>query len=340
MSTEPAPLIFGIYPGSANGEGFGLLPGPYDDPTQINAALDRLQPDGPFFVRGYLQYVGGGQIQAETPANPAQYLQNGRQLEVVLAYRSPEKDIQGWVECVRGIVRRYGENLSKLQVTEEPNNPDAVYGGDGSFPGLFEALLEGVLAARDEADKLGLTGLKIGFNATPSFADDPFWPQIGALANENPGFLAALGYLGFDFFPDVFRPLPSGPDGKQMSLEDAVYLVLKGFRETSHKAGNIPPSLPIHITENGWPTNSARSPEKQAETLERIVRTVYRYRQELNVTHYEYFDLRDANSADTENLQFGLLRDDYSPKPAFKVYRRLIAELGSKTNFGVGLSLG
>jgi hypothetical protein len=26
--------------------------------------------------------------------------------------------------------------------------------------------------------------------------------------------------------------------------------------------------------------------------------------------------------------QFGLMRDDYTPKPAFAVYRRLIAELG------------
>jgi hypothetical protein len=26
--------------------------------------------------------------------------------------------------------------------------------------------------------------------------------------------------------------------------------------------------------------------------------------------------------------QFGLLRDDYTPKPAFETYRQLIAELG------------
>jgi len=29
--------------------------------------------------------------------------------------------------------------------------------------------------------------------------------------------------------------------------------------------------------------------------------------------------------------QFGLLRDDYSPKPAFERYRQLIAELGAET---------
>jgi hypothetical protein len=52
------------------------------------------------------------------------------------------------------------------------------------------------------------------------------------------------------------------------------------------------------------------------------VRTVYQHRQELNLTHYEYFDLRDTDSASTETFQFGLLRDDYSPKPAFEVYRR------------------
>ena len=38
-----------------------------------------------------------------------------------------------------------------LQVTEEPNNPNADTGGDGSSPNVMRALVEGVLAAHDEA---------------------------------------------------------------------------------------------------------------------------------------------------------------------------------------------
>lgn len=90
----------------------------------------------------------------------------------------------------------------------------------------------------------------------------------------------------------------------------------------------FPTSVPIHIAENGWPTRPTRPYERQAEVLEGIVRTIHAQRAALNITHYEYFDLRDADSSDA-GLQFRLLRDDYAPKPAFERYRQLIAELGS-----------
>ena len=46
------------------------------------------------------------------------------------------------------------------------------------------------------------------------------------------------------------------------------------------------------------------------------------------VTDYRWFDLRDHNTSST-NFQhhYGLLRDDYSPKPAFEAYRRLLDDL-------------
>jgi hypothetical protein len=46
------------------------------------------------------------------------------------------------------------------------------------------------------------------------------------------------------------------------------------------------------------------------------------------VTDYRWFDLRDHNTS-SENFQhhYGLLRDDYSPKPAFEAYRRLVNDL-------------
>jgi hypothetical protein len=64
--------------------------------------------------------------------------------------------------------------------------------------------------------------------------------------------------------------------------------------------------------------------------LETVVRTVHRLRTNLNVTHYEFFLLRDGDSERPDiAAQFGLLRHDYTFKPAFDVYRRLIAELGA-----------
>ncbi|HEU5012236.1 MAG TPA: hypothetical protein VFT66_06810 [Roseiflexaceae bacterium] len=320
------PLVFGIYPGSATGvdAGSGVLYGPEDDPARINAALTLLQPAGrPFMVRGYMQYVGSQTISNATPADVSQYIAEGRQLELVLCYRTPHGDLDDWVACVRSVVRQYGAVLSALQVTEEPNNPDASAGGDGGFPHVQQAIVLGMRAAKDEMQRQGYR-FQLGFNATPSFTND-FWTQLAALSDD--AFVANLDYVGFDFFPDVFRPLPVVPDGTPMSLETAVLGVLTGFRTVNLAAANIPATVPIRITENGWPTNPERSCARQAEVLETIVRTVYAHRAELNITHYEYFNLRDTDSNDP-GFQFGLLRDDYTPKPAFECYRQLIAELG------------
>lgn len=50
--------------------------------------------------------------------------------------------------------------------------------------------------------------------------------------------------------------------------------------------------------------------------------------QTLTIHRYELFNLRDADSSQNDIFyQFGLLRDDYSPKPAFAVFKKLVAEL-------------
>ena len=57
-----------------------------------------------------------------------------------------------------------------------------------------------------------------------------------------------------------------------------------------------------------------------------FVEAVDRLRGAYHVTDYRWFDLRDHNSG-SSNFQhhYGLLRDDYSPKPGFEVYRQLEA---------------
>lgn len=320
---DTLPLTFGIYSGNATGFGHDAST---DDPMRVTEALSQLQPSGgPLLVRCYEIYVGSGKLKGETPRDPIQYAGSGRQLDLALCYCTPDGDLDDWTEIVRSTIRRYRSSLAKIQITEEPNNPDPNAGGNGSFPNVREAIIAGVLAAKDEVQQEGYN-IQVGFNATPSFNNE-FWESLGSLAS--PAFMDALDYVGFDFFPDVFRPLPPRPDGSPMSLIDAVTAVLTGFRRTSLPAANIPPSVPIHITENGWPTSPTRSYEQQANVLETIVRTVYALRAELNITHYEYFGLRDTVSSDP-GLQFGLMRDDYTPKPAFSCYQRLIAEFGTQ----------
>ncbi|MGI9036022.1 MAG: hypothetical protein ACR2GD_08285 [Pyrinomonadaceae bacterium] len=54
-------------------------------------------------------------------------------------------------------------------------------------------------------------------------------------------------------------------------------------------------------------------------------------RNDLNITQYELFGLSDADrSNDNFFYQFGIMRDDYTPKPAFEIYKQAIENFGSK----------
>ncbi len=324
--TRTSPLIFGIYPGGHTGFGSGQAVTP-DDPAHVQEALDRLQVgNSPFLVRGYLPYAGSlsaAEARAiKTPAAVEQYIQDRRKLDLVLQFRHP--DLDGWLIFIRQAIHRYGSMLATLQITEEANvttTPEV----DGCVPQVREALVRGMIAAKEEVQRAGLN-VQVGFNATLNFdPTDDFWPTLSSLGGQS--FLDALDYVGLDFFPDVFRPL--APDGSPGDVRSSVASVLAHFRQVNMAAANIPADVPIHITEHGWPTGPTRSYERQAEVLEIVVRIIHEHRARLNITHYEHFALRDANSSNPDLLaQFGLLRDDYRPKPAFARYCQLIAELG------------
>ena len=89
--------------------------------------------------------------------------------------------------------------------------------------------------------------------------------------------------------------------------------------------------MPIYITENGWSTGGGKSYVKQAVIIETIIRALYEIKRELNIEKYELFSLRDTDS-NNDNLfyQFGILKDDYTPKPAFYKFRDLIQELSER----------
>lgn len=54
------------------------------------------------------------------------------------------------------------------------------------------------------------------------------------------------------------------------------------------------------------------------------VNTINQYRANFNVSTYIFFDLRDYKTDGIWSDEFGLMHDDYSPKPAFCVYQQLI----------------
>ncbi|OLT31573.1 hypothetical protein BJF79_36820 [Actinomadura sp. CNU-125] len=308
-------MEFGIYPGGITGDDEGgLATGPADDPAEILAALRDLQGDGPFLVRGYCGFTDPGRPRTETPQDVERYAGDGRRLDIVVQYQSDSGDVPGYLEFVRGVLHRHGPAIATLQITEEPNVA-GIATLDGYYPDVRRALVEGVVAARAEADRLGLDDLRVGFNTTPMFG-----PAAGFLGDLTEfggrAFVDALGYVGLDFFPDVFMPAPD-PGAATAGL-------LAMHRDLMTAAG-IPAAVPLHVTENGWPTGPGRTPERQAEVLGAVLDAVVGESGALGIGAYLHFALRDADSSkDGLFHRFGLLYDDYGRKPAFDVFRRAV----------------
>ena len=313
-------LTFGIYPGGESGSDKGVITGPADNPEHIERSLAILQgSSAPFLIRAYYQFSDPGSAPKGLKRNPEdveKYLHGGRLLDLVLKFQSTSGNVDGYLDFVRAHVREYGSRLHSIQVTEEASfthGPDCI---DGPYPRVREALVQGVIAAKDEARKIGHAKLRVGFNSTPTFGPaEEFWAAIGEMGGDE--FVQSLGYVGLDFFPDVFRPVAS--DGEPGDLRSTVIGVLETMRNVWLPAAEIPASVPIDIAEHGWPTGPARPDIRQV-------------RSRLNLDRYTLFCLRDTDSSPSleEDVfyHFGIMRDDYSPKPAFDVFRKLVEEFG------------
>ncbi|MFB9235577.1 hypothetical protein ACFFWC_08500 [Plantactinospora siamensis] len=316
------PLVFGVFPLGVAGGPDGVAAGPPDDFAAIGRAVQELQGDGKALLPRMYVLWSGADSTAAVLGQIATLTAGGLPWDLVLCYRDPGGDVAGWAAFVGQVVERHGRSLAAVQVTGEPNLTGVGAAADGAFPGAREAMIRGVRAAAEAKRATGATAA-IGFAVVPE--RDPaggFWTAVRQ--HGGPSFAAALDYAGIDIYPDVF-----GPRVAIDALPAVVERLLRDFRERDLAAAGIPATVPIRICENGWPTGPDRSEEQQAAVLETIIRTAHRLRGELNVTHWQLFTLRDADSSKDDLFhRFGVLRSDYSPKPAFHTLRRLIAELG------------
>lgn len=321
-------MTFGIYPGGAAGGDQGLLTGPPDSPHEVETALAELQGDsGQFVVRCYDSFQDPGSPYAAFPCAPPDYpryaIPGSRPMELVLQFRSATGNVAGYLDFARERIARHADLLYAVQITEEANFTDGPEVIDGPYPNVCLALTEGVKAAKETLLALGRADVKVGFNSTPTFGPSAdFWKRVAGGAD----FVRSLDYVGLDFFPDVFRRVAAG------DLTSSAIGVLETMRNVWLPSAGIPDTVPIHITEHGWPTSVGRGVERQAEVIEQVIRVVHGNRERLNVGRYMLFALRDValrtpgNEGDLFSF-FGIMTGDYRRKPAFQVFRRLVREL-------------
>ena len=324
-------MIFGIHPGGAVGTiGSGGRPKAEHAGKRL-AALRELRGNRPFVVHLYDSYTtsaDGSALPSGLAEQIDSYAANGFEVELVLAYRPAiaSGDVDGFVDFVRRRVRQLGANpsVTALQVTNEANINGSASATDGFYPGARDALIQGTIAARDEADRRGYRRLKLGFNWAyhTGPGEKAFWRYLGEHGGAR--LTAAVDWIGLDVYPGTWGPTIAGE--LATGVHDFMLQAIRTLRATYMPLADIGGSVPIRVCEGGYPTGPGRSDAAQVTVMRSLVRAVLEASRTYNISDFRWFDLRDSDSsAPSFEAQYGIMRDDYAPKPAFRAYRDLVA---------------
>jgi hypothetical protein len=243
--------------------------------------------------------------------------------------------VQGFAAFVADAVRTLGPDprFVSLQVTNEANVPGAADASDGSYADVEDALVAGVLAAHAEIVDTGFDHVKLGFNwaYTLAASQRAFWRYLRT--HGGAALAASLDWVGLDVYPGTWGPRVGTRDlaaGTRRTVVKALRLLRRHM-----SAAGIPGTVPLHISENGYPTGPGRTDAMQTAALRSAVRALDSVCARFRVTDYRWFDLRDADSTGSSfEDHYGLLHADYRPKPAFAVYRRIVARQDIETPSG------
>ena len=257
----------------------------------------------------------------------------GFRSEIQVRYHPPEGregDIAGFEEFVRTAVRRLGKRrgVAGFSITNEANFPVSPNTSDGAYEGVVDALVRGVIVARREVRRLRRPRLDVGFNVMWRWnpdSDREFWERIGAHPDAA-AFRRAVSNVGVQLYPGLVWP-PAPLPGRTAGDEVAEALTL--VRDCYMPKAELGRDVELWVSENGYATNRGRGEDSQRSDLESTVEAVARWSGALGITDYRWFNLRDNNSDGTDFCSaVGLLRDDYTRKPAFAAFRRAIEKYG------------
>ncbi|MCW2989903.1 MAG: put [Solirubrobacterales bacterium] len=328
------PLRFGIDSELAGNVGGGQGSAKPLDWAKDAAALKRLTPPGKQMVLrvNRLFWADGDQGIARFRAIVDRHAAAGFDSELQVRYHpaaGDEGDIAKWQDYVRKVVRLLGadRHVVSLTITNEVNLAISQNTSDGAYAGATEALIKGIVAARAEADRIGRTDLRMGFTYAYRWnpeSDAAFWT---ALAAGGDAFRKALGFVGLDVYPGTFYPpviSPLSTPGQE------VVKAIATLRRCFMAKAQLPESVPIWLTENGFQSGASGDDAGQATALRDMIGSTASVSGTYNVTDYRWFNLRDNVTGDPGLFNTaGLLRDDYSEKPALAAYRDEVAKLGA-----------
>jgi hypothetical protein len=336
IATPERPIRFGITPLAAGSAGVNQLEPKPEDTGAAIAALRRMRPPGKELVmRLNRMFWADGVAGIRRYARIVdRYARAGFRSELQVRYHPPagaEGDIAAWRRYVRQATRILGRRpaVSALSITNEANFSVSPNTSDGSYEGVREAVVAGTIAADRELRRIGRRDIELGFSFAWRWlpgSDRSFWEEIGERAT--PEFRRALDYVGLQVYPGLVWP-PAPLPGRSAGEEVAEALTL--LRDCYLPIAGIGAETDVWVSENGYPTNLGRSEGYQRTALRSTLDAVVAYSGELGISDYRWFNLRDNNTHGPDLFDaVGLLRDDYSAKPALRTFAAGIARSGTE----------
>ena len=331
-------MRFGIGPRLAGESGTAqTVPTVAEDPAKRDAALRRLKGDRFFAVRLNRLFMEDGAAGIRRFKSLARrFARLGLEVELQVRYHpapADDGDIPKWLRYVRRVVREFGpiRRVTGLQITNEvnidfsPNTSDGAYRRAVRGPDRGRRRGEAGVAAAAATTTRRSASTSPGAS-TPA-ADAAFWEALGRRGGAR--LRRHTDWVGLDIYPGTFTPGLLFP-ATIVDFGDAFLEGLAQTRECYMPKAGFTLRTPLRIEETGYATGPGRSEQVQATATAEFAREAHRHRGTYDITDFRFFGLRDNNSSGpTFQQHFGLLRDDYSEKPAFEVYRRAVARYGA-----------
>ncbi|MGZ4561401.1 MAG: hypothetical protein ACXVXJ_10630 [Mycobacteriaceae bacterium] len=335
MTTTAGGLRFGVYPWAGAGTVNPADPQVADDPAKAMAAVKALKGSRPLTVHLYGQYTGIDRGEADALVSDARWWSdNGLRVEMVLRHRPARPDLAAsYVPWVQTAAARLAAlpGLVALQIGNEPNNTASTAAGDGAYPGVVTAIAHAIPAARKALVAAGRPDVMVGFNwaaGSSPCTTEPMWSQLKAVGGS--AFISAVGWVGIDIYPGTWSPPSQATFPTPSLVNTTVTDSLRCLRTRHMVTAGLPTTVTITVAETGYPTDADRSECTQASVLQETIASVQSVRHTYGVTDLRWFSLRDANTASSQlENGYGLLRDDYTPKPVFTAYQQIIAAQGA-----------
>lgn len=245
----------------------------------------------------------------------------GRPL-LILSFGNPNYDngslitsdegIAAFERYVRFVVRHFGNAVDQYEVWNEWNtgfgsNPRVKYGDPDQYVRLLSRTFNAIREENSKAVVIGGSTAGIDMRWTEAFI------KAGGLK-----YLDAFSVHSYTTFQYRLNP----------------EVAIRGLDELHEmiRAADPRTTIPIYITEMGWPTNTGARGLSEATVADYLIRFMLLARTRPWIEGVWWYDLIDDGDDPTKmEHRFGLVRSDLRPKPASLAAQRVARLLSSPT---------